>query len=128
MLEADYSLYLRVGDRVFHKRFLRWGVGAVVEERRSELPGGFCYVRIEFQDGKMRVFDNNFKSSNCCYYAGVEKIDTERLVRRTKREEDRIKKRIIKLLMRTRKMLKASNQAERVGRATHSTGEPYTDR
>jgi hypothetical protein len=73
--ERDYSLYLAVGDRVFHKRFTRWGMGVVTEERRSELPGGFCYVRIIFQDGKMRVFDNNFRSPNCCYYAGVQRLD-----------------------------------------------------
>lgn len=72
---ADYSLYLKVGDRVYHKRYTRWGMGVVVEERRSELPGGFCYVRIDFQDGKVRVFDNNYKSVNCCYYAGIEKIE-----------------------------------------------------
>lgn len=72
---ADYSLYLRVGDHVYHKRFTRWGMGTVIEERRSELPGGFCYVRINFQDGKVRVFDNNFKSVNCCYYAGIEKLE-----------------------------------------------------
>lgn len=71
----DYSLYLQVGDRVYHKYYKRWGLGIVVEERRSELPGGFCYVRIDFQDGKLRVFDNNFKSGSCCYYAGIEKID-----------------------------------------------------
>ena len=72
---ADYSLYLKVGDRVYHKRYTRWGMGIVVEERRSELPGGFCYVRVDFQDGKVRVFDNNYKSVNCCYYAGIEKIE-----------------------------------------------------
>ncbi|MDD3846379.1 MAG: hypothetical protein PHC90_08460 [Syntrophorhabdaceae bacterium] len=71
---ADYSLYLQVGDHVYHRRYARWGMGIVVEERRSELPGGFCYVRIDFQDGKVRVFDNNYKSVNCCYYAGIEKI------------------------------------------------------
>jgi hypothetical protein len=82
-MERDYSLYLKVGDHVFHKRFIRWGVGIVIEERRSELPGGFCYVRINFQDGKIRVFDNNFKSENCCYYAGIEKIDEKYLADRS---------------------------------------------
>jgi hypothetical protein len=72
---AEYSLYLRVGDRVFHKRYRRWGAGVVVEERRSEVPGGFCYVRIDFQDGKLRVFDNNFRSNTCCYYAGIVKLE-----------------------------------------------------
>jgi hypothetical protein len=69
------SLFLHVGDRVYHKNYLRWGEGVVVEERASELPGGFCYVRIDFQDGKVRVFDNNYKSECCCYYAGIEKIE-----------------------------------------------------
>jgi hypothetical protein len=76
---GDYAIYLRVGDYVYHKKFARWGMGIVVEERRSEVPGGFCYVRINFQDGKMRVFDNNYKSENCCYYAGIKKVHTEQL-------------------------------------------------
>ena len=74
-MEREYSLYLKVGDQVFHKRYKRWGTGVVVEERRSEVPGGFCYVRISFRDGNVRVFDNNFKSEQCCYYAGIRKID-----------------------------------------------------
>ncbi|MCX5806454.1 MAG: hypothetical protein NT010_10370 [Proteobacteria bacterium] len=53
-------------------------MGIVSEERMSDLPGGFCYVRINFQDGKIRVFDNNLRSGNCCYYAGIEKLDAER--------------------------------------------------
>jgi hypothetical protein len=76
-MERQYSLYLKVGDRVYHKRFIRWGMGIVVEERRSELPGGFCYVRIIFQDRKVRVFDNNLGSGNCCYYAGIEKTEKQ---------------------------------------------------
>lgn len=75
MIEKEYSLYLSVGDRVIHKRYTRWGMGVVTEERRSEVPGGFCYVRIAFQDGKIRVFDNNFRSGNCCYYAGIKRLD-----------------------------------------------------
>jgi hypothetical protein len=71
------ALFLKVGDRVYHKRFARWGMGVVVEERASELPGGFCYVRVSFTDGRMRVFDNNLKSECCCYYAGIEKMDEE---------------------------------------------------
>lgn len=62
---------------MYHKRFMRWGMGVVVEERASELPGGFCYVRVNFQDGKLRVFDNNLSSDCCCYYAGIEKFDGE---------------------------------------------------
>jgi hypothetical protein len=74
-MEKDYSLYLKVGDQVFHKHYLRWGMGVVVEERTSEVPGGFCYVRISFRDGNTRVFDNNFKSDSCCYYAGIRKME-----------------------------------------------------
>ncbi len=74
-MERDYVLYLKVGDQVVHKRYMRWGMGTVVEERRSEVPGGFCYVRISFRDGSVRVFDNNFKSQTCCYYAGIRKIE-----------------------------------------------------
>jgi len=78
-MRRDYLLYLKVGDRVYHKKFMKWGMGVVVEERSSEVPGGFCYVRINFQDGKIRVFDNNYKSVNCCYYTGVCKMETELL-------------------------------------------------
>ncbi len=70
-------LFLKVGDRVYHKKFARWGMGVVVEERASELPGGFCYARVNFTDGKIRVFDNNLKSECCCYYAGIEKLEEE---------------------------------------------------
>jgi hypothetical protein len=78
-MEREYALYLQVGDRVYHKYYKRWGVGVVVEERRSEVPGGFCYVRIDFQDGRLRVFDNNFNSGSCCYYAGIEKVNVEKI-------------------------------------------------
>ena len=76
-MEKDYSLFLRVGDQVYHKHYRRWGMGVVVEERTSEVPGGFCYVRVDFRDGNTRVFDNNFKSQNCCYYAGIRKLKKE---------------------------------------------------
>ena len=64
-------IYLRVGDKVVHKRFRSWGCGIVIESLASAVPGGLCYVRIQFQDGKKRVFDNSLDSSCCCYYAGV---------------------------------------------------------
>jgi hypothetical protein len=32
--------YLRVGDHVYQKKYSRWGIGAVVEEWNSTLPGG----------------------------------------------------------------------------------------
>jgi hypothetical protein len=68
---AEKHIYLRVGDKVFHKRFRSWGCGIVMEARASDVPGGLCYVRIQFQDGKKRVFDNCLDSSCCCYYAGI---------------------------------------------------------
>jgi hypothetical protein len=68
---SEHHTYLRVGDKVFHKNFKSWGGGIVTETWTSDLPGGFCYVRILFQDGKQRVFDNNFDSTCCCYYTGI---------------------------------------------------------
>ncbi len=68
---VEQHIYLQVGDKVFHKRFRSWGLGIVIEARASDVPGGLCYVRIQFQDGKRRVFDNSLDSSCCCYYAGV---------------------------------------------------------
>jgi len=73
--KREKHAYLRVGDKVFHKKFKSWGGGIVMETWASELPGGMCYVRILFQDGKQRVFDNNFDSACCCYYAGIKLIN-----------------------------------------------------
>lgn len=64
-------LYLKVGDKVNHLKYSRWGIGEVVEERHSQLSGGFCFVRILFQDGQERSFINDLDSAHCCYYAGV---------------------------------------------------------
>jgi hypothetical protein len=69
--KSDKHTYLRVGDKVYHKKFRSWGGGVVVETRASDLPGGMCYVRILFQDGKQRIFDNSFDSICCCYYTGI---------------------------------------------------------
>lgn len=63
--------YLHVGDKVFHQKFKSWGGGIVIETWASDLPGGLCYVRILFQDGKKRVFDNSFDSAFCCYHTGI---------------------------------------------------------
>jgi hypothetical protein len=73
--KREKHTYLRVGDKVFHKKFKSWGGGIVMETWASELPGGMCYVRIRFQDGKERVFDNSFDSACCCYYAGITVIN-----------------------------------------------------
>ncbi|MFB3887644.1 MAG: hypothetical protein ACE144_20690 [Thermodesulfobacteriota bacterium] len=68
---CEQHTYLQVGDKVFHKKYRAWGGGIVIETWSSDLPGGLCYVRIQFQDGKKRVFDNSFESACCCYYAGI---------------------------------------------------------
>ena len=96
-------LFLKVGDRVYHKKFTRWGMGVVVEERTSELPGGFCYARVSFTDGQVRVFDNNLKSECCCYYAGIEKIEEQiKHIDVDKYKEDSIPQRKRKALPRGR--------------------------
>jgi hypothetical protein len=64
-------LFLKVGDKVAHVRYLRWGEGEVVEERHSSLSGGFCFVRILFEDGNERSFINNMDHECCCYYSGI---------------------------------------------------------
>jgi len=67
-------LYLKVGDRVNHLKYSRWGVGEVVEEKHSQLSGGSCLVRVMFEDGNERSFINDLDSALCCYYAGVRLI------------------------------------------------------
>ena len=69
--KLEKHTYLHVGDKVVHKKFKSWGGGMVMETWASDLPGGMCYARILFQDGKQRVFDNDFDSVCCCYYTGI---------------------------------------------------------
>lgn len=64
-------MYLKIGDRVRHLRYSVWGQGEVVEEKHSTLEGGFCLVRILFNDGIERSFINDLDNGACCYYAGV---------------------------------------------------------
>jgi hypothetical protein len=64
-------LYLRVGDTVRHLRFTFWGKGQVVEEKHSSLSGGFCMVRVLFDDGVERSFINDLDHQHCCYYFGL---------------------------------------------------------
>ena len=64
-------LYLQVGDRVNHLAHTSWGIGEVVEEKHSELSGGFCLARIMFEDGSLRSFINDLDNAHCCYYLGV---------------------------------------------------------
>ncbi len=64
-------LFLRVGDEVSHNNYEQWGIGVVVEVMTSSVPGGTCLVRVRFQDGQLRVFDNDLDSERCCYYFGM---------------------------------------------------------
>jgi hypothetical protein len=64
-------LYLKLGDRVRHLRFFSRGNGVVVEESHSVLSGGFCLVRVLFDDGVERSFINDLDNECCCYYAGL---------------------------------------------------------
>lgn len=74
MLQEPKRLFLRVGDEVSHKGYQEWGLGVVVEELTSRLPGGTCLVRIRFEDGSLRVFNNDLDNEMCCYYFGVRKL------------------------------------------------------
>lgn len=64
-------LYLRVGDEVNHRRYEEWGIGVVMECMTSSVPGGTCLVRVRFQDGQLRCFNNDLDNEACCYYFGV---------------------------------------------------------
>jgi hypothetical protein len=67
-------LYLKMGDRVSHRRYFYWGVGEVVEEKHSTIDGGFCMVKVAFEDGKERFFINDLENHCCCYYSGLRLI------------------------------------------------------
>lgn len=69
----EKRLYLRLGDKVVHREHQEWGDGAVVEEMTSSIPGGTCLVRILFEDGQQRTFNNDMENELCCYYFGVRK-------------------------------------------------------
>jgi len=64
-------LFLKVGDRVEHVRYSIWGNGDVIEEKHSMLSGGFCLVRILFDDGIERSFINDLDNQSCCFYTGI---------------------------------------------------------
>ena len=64
-------LYLKVGDKVTHRKYFMWGAGEVVEEKHSCLAGGLCFVRVIFEDGNERSFINDMGSELCCYYSGI---------------------------------------------------------
>jgi len=67
----DKRIYLRLGDRVTHLWHEEWGEGAVVEERTSVVPGGTCLVRLLFEDGQQRTFNNDLDHEQCCYFFGL---------------------------------------------------------
>jgi len=69
----NVRLYLRLGDRVFHYDRQQWGEGAVVEEMTSTIEGGTCLVRVLFDDGIQRTFNNDLDSDMCCYFMGLRK-------------------------------------------------------
>ena len=71
---SDQRIYLRLGDRVLHRSHEEWGEGVVVEEMTSSVPGGTCLVRIQFEDGRQRTFNNDMENDLCCYFFGVRKI------------------------------------------------------
>ena len=70
----DKRLYLRLGDKVVHRSYHQWGEGVVIEEMTSTLPGGTCLVRILFNDGQQRTFNNDMDNELCCYYFGIRKL------------------------------------------------------
>ena len=67
-------LYLKVGDKVSHLNHTAWGNGDVIEEKHSDRSGGFCFVRIMFEDGNERSFINDLDNELCCRYAGIQII------------------------------------------------------
>ena len=70
----DKRIYLRLGDKVLHRNHEEWGEGVVVEEMTSSVPGGTCLVRILFDDGRQRTFNNDMENELCCYFFGVRKL------------------------------------------------------
>ncbi len=91
---TNKRLYLRLGDKVIHRSYEEWGEGSVVEEMTSSVPGGTCLVRIMFEDGRQRTFNNDMENELCCYFFGVRRVwqvdleapgDPARTTRRTRR-------------------------------------------
>ncbi len=73
LLEECRRLYLSVGEEVFHLEHPEWGVGRVIEEMNSTVPGGLSMVRVEFGRAGVKTFINNIESLFCCYHAGIRK-------------------------------------------------------
>ncbi len=64
-------LYLSLGEEVVHLSHPEWGIGKVIEEMNSTVPGGLSIVRIEFGNVGLKTFNNNIDSLYCCYHAGL---------------------------------------------------------
>ncbi|GIW40202.1 MAG: hypothetical protein KatS3mg076_0779 [Candidatus Binatia bacterium] len=73
-MESHRRLFLRLGDTVVHLQHSEWGNGVVVEEMTSSVPGGTCLVRVLFDDGRQRTFNNDMDNELCCYYFGMRKF------------------------------------------------------
>lgn len=71
---TNKRIYLRLGDKVIHRSYEEWGEGSVVEEMTSSVPGGTCLVRIMFEDGRQRTFNNDMENELCCYFFGVRRV------------------------------------------------------
>lgn len=74
-IPRDKRLFLRAGDAVYHMHYRVWGMGRVVELMTSTLPGGGAFVRIDWNDGKRRVFNNDLDHYQCCYFFGLRLMD-----------------------------------------------------
>ena len=74
MTVNGFRLFLRLGDKVSHRDRRHWGAGVVVEEMTSIVPGGTCLVRILWQDGQQRTFNNDLDADMCCSHFGVRKL------------------------------------------------------
>ena len=66
-------IYLRLGDRVYHDCHSEWGLGAVVEVMTSTVIGGTCLVRVLFDDGLQRTFNNDLDHEMCCHRMGLKR-------------------------------------------------------
>ena len=74
MAMGDQRIYLHLGDKVVHRSYEEWGQGVVVEEMTSSVAGGTCLVRVKFEDGRQRTFNNDMDNELCCYFFGVRKL------------------------------------------------------
>ncbi len=64
-------VYLRLGEKVYNAYHEEWGTGSVVEEMTSTVIGGTALVRIFFEDGHQRTFNNDLNHEMCCAFMGI---------------------------------------------------------